>query len=91
MSSSAATSGSMEESTVSNDEAKIASTSDTNDAVAAQLRVYESWFPPMCSMLPLRLIYFDVKIGDFLMKMTDAVCCRAFIFGAIADNNEFEQ
>ena len=33
----------------------------------------------------------DVKIGDFLRKMKDVVCCRAFVFGAIADNREFQQ
>ena len=33
----------------------------------------------------------DVKIGDFLRKMKDAVCYRAFVFGAIVDNREFEQ
>ena len=77
--------GSMEVS-VSNDEAKSSSTSEPNDAVAAQLRVYESWFPPMRSVLRILSKIFRVvepRVFEDIALQSVQSCTKSLKDGSI--------
>jgi len=61
-------------------------TSDPNDAVAAQLRVYESWFPPMRSVLRILSKIFRVvepRVFEDIALQSVQSCTKSLKEGSI--------